>query len=37
MDDRLGSFEKGKTPGVLLIENINQQQNLSDAKVKRLV
>ena len=37
MSDRLGSFEKGKIPGVLLIENVHQQQNLSEAKVKRLV
>lgn len=35
MDDVLGSFEKGKKPGVLLLENFSQG-NIGNASVKRL-
>lgn len=36
MFDSLGSFEKGKRPGVLLIETADLQ-NLENASVKRIV
>jgi len=37
MEDALGSFDKGKKPGVVLIENANDQHLLSDAVSKRLL
>jgi cytosine/adenosine deaminase-related metal-dependent hydrolase len=37
MDKHLGSFEKGKQPGVVLIENISHQNNLATAVSKRVV
>ena len=37
MDDTLGSFEKGKKPGVLLIENTHQQQISIGSTVRRLI
>lgn len=36
MDDRLGSFEKGKVPGVLLLEHIEGNGQMSKATVKRV-
>ena len=37
MDDRLGSFEKGKKPGVLVIEELDNGRIHQGSKVKRLV
>ena len=37
MDDRLGSFEKGKKPGVLVIEELENGRIHQGSKVKRLV
>lgn len=39
MDDKLGSFERGKQPGVVLIENLNTSDihSLQLAKAKRLL
>jgi len=39
MGDKLGSFEKGKQPGVVLLHdlNINQNEILHSAKAKRLI
>ncbi len=39
MNDKLGSFEKGKQPGVVLLEmaNTKQNQTLVTAKAKRLI
>lgn len=37
MEDTLGSFEKGKHPGVLLIENRGDGQDIQSATVKRLL
>lgn len=39
MDDKLGSFEKGKQPGVVLLENADAEKNesLLTAKAKKLV
>lgn len=37
MEDDLGSFDKGKKPGVVLIENANDQHLLADAASKRLL
>lgn len=37
MDDRLGSFEKGKKPGVLLIDGIENLQGNEKAFVKRIL
>jgi cytosine/adenosine deaminase-related metal-dependent hydrolase len=37
MDDRLGSFEKGKTPGVILVEGWGEEVNSEKLKVKRLL
>ncbi len=36
VDDKFGSFEKGKTPGINLIENINDGQ-ITHATIKRLL
>lgn len=35
-EDALGSFEQGKSPGVILLENF-EREDISDALVKRLV
>ena len=39
MSDKLGSFEKGRQPGVVLLEmaDANQNKTLSGAKAKRLI
>jgi cytosine/adenosine deaminase-related metal-dependent hydrolase len=37
MESDLGSFEKGKTPGILLIENADGKKITQDSKVKRLL
>jgi cytosine/adenosine deaminase-related metal-dependent hydrolase len=39
MDDKLGSLEKGKQPGVILLQglNIGQKETLHSAKAQRLV
>jgi len=39
MDNRLGSFEKGKQPGVILLENVdvNNSATLQSAKPRRLL
>jgi len=37
MDKELGSFEKGKTPGVILIGNIKNEKITNSSKVKRLL
>jgi len=37
MESDLGSFEKGKTPGILLIENADDKKITEDSKVKRLL
>lgn len=37
MDNRLGSFEKGKTPGIVLIENLHQTALTTDSTSKRIV
>ena len=39
MDDKLGSFEKGKQPGVILLQDLDVEQNaiLHSAKAQRLV
>ena len=37
MESDLGSFEKGKTPGILLIENADDKKINEESKVKRLL
>lgn len=37
MDKELGSFEKGKMPGVILIENLQEENISPDSRVKRLL
>ena len=37
MESDLGSFEKGKTPGILLIENADDKKITEESKVKRLL
>ncbi len=37
MDKELGSFEKGKTPGVILVENLHEENISPDSSVKRLL
>ncbi len=37
METTLGSFEKGKKPGVILIENVEEGKIKSDSKIKRLL
>ena len=37
MDAELGSFEKGKRPGVVLIEGLDEKNNLQDSVSKRLL
>ena len=39
MNDKLGSFEKGKQPGIVLLHNldVNQRKSLHSAKVERLI
>jgi cytosine/adenosine deaminase-related metal-dependent hydrolase len=37
MEDRLGTFEKGKHPGVVLFENINETQFQSNTAVRKLI
>jgi cytosine/adenosine deaminase-related metal-dependent hydrolase len=34
MNDKLGSFEKGKQPGVILIENVEGLQMNENSKIK---
>jgi cytosine/adenosine deaminase-related metal-dependent hydrolase len=36
MDDRYGSFEKGKTPGIILLENLSDEQITDGTTIKRL-
>ena len=37
MDNQLGSFEKNKTPGVVLIENIDTMKLTKDSKARRIL
>jgi cytosine/adenosine deaminase-related metal-dependent hydrolase len=37
MDKGLGSFEKGKKPGVVVIENVGSENNLTNAISRRLI
>lgn len=37
MDKMLGSFEKGKTPGVILINGINKMKLSKDSTIKRIL
>ncbi|MGB5006199.1 MAG: amidohydrolase family protein, partial [Ferruginibacter sp.] len=37
MDNMLGSFEKGKTPGLVLIEGVEDLKLKKDAKAKRIL
>jgi cytosine/adenosine deaminase-related metal-dependent hydrolase len=37
MNERLGSFEKGKQPGVLLIEGVENLQMNENSSVKRIL
>jgi cytosine/adenosine deaminase-related metal-dependent hydrolase len=37
MESDLGSFEKGKTPGILLIENVDDKKITEGSKVKRIL
>ncbi|HEY1020158.1 MAG TPA: amidohydrolase family protein [Sediminibacterium sp.] len=37
MDDRLGSFDQGKQPGILLLEKINNQKITPQSTIKRLL
>jgi hypothetical protein len=37
MEKHLGSFETGKKPGIVLIENIFGAQNLNAASSKRIL
>jgi hypothetical protein len=37
MDKGLGSFEKGKKPGVVVIEKVGAENNLKNAVSRRLV
>jgi len=37
MDNKLGSFEKGKKPGVVLIESVAEKNNLSSAFSRRVI
>ena len=37
LDEQLGSFEKGKQPGVLLIDGVNNLRLNNDAHVKRIL
>jgi cytosine/adenosine deaminase-related metal-dependent hydrolase len=37
MEKHLGSFETGKKPGVVIIENIDDENNLSNAVSRRII
>lgn len=37
MDNELGSFEKGKKPGVILIENVEEGKITAQSKIKRVI
>ncbi|MDB5246285.1 MAG: amidohydrolase family protein [Segetibacter sp.] len=37
MNDKLGSFEKGKQPGVVLLQGVGGKESLQSATVKRLL
>jgi cytosine/adenosine deaminase-related metal-dependent hydrolase len=37
MDDRLGSFEKGKKPGLVLIEGVENLQDSKNSSSKRIL
>ena len=37
MDKHLGSFEIGKKPGVVIIENVDAKNNLSKAISRRVI
>lgn len=37
MEEKLGSFDKGKKPGVILIENVAEEEITDLSKVKRLI
>lgn len=37
VEEQLGSFEKGKMPGIILIENVSAEKITSESKIKRLV
>jgi imidazolonepropionase-like amidohydrolase len=37
MEKHLGSFEKGKKPGIVVIENVSGDNNLSSAVSRRII
>jgi cytosine/adenosine deaminase-related metal-dependent hydrolase len=37
MDKKLGSFEKGKKPGLVLLENVEGLQLSADSSIKRII
>jgi cytosine/adenosine deaminase-related metal-dependent hydrolase len=37
MENEIGSFEKGKKPGIILIENTDGEKISSASKIKRLL
>ncbi len=37
MENKLGSFEKGKKPGIVLIENVEEGKITFESKIKRLI
>ena len=37
MENNIGSFEKGKKPGIILIENTDGEKITSASKIKRLL
>ncbi|MGN6533174.1 MAG: amidohydrolase family protein [Ginsengibacter sp.] len=37
LENHFGSFEKGKKPGVVLIENVKGEKIISESKIKRLI
>ncbi|HUZ61077.1 MAG TPA: amidohydrolase family protein [Hanamia sp.] len=37
MEDKLGSFEKEKKPGVVLIENVKGEKITTDSKIRKLI
>jgi hypothetical protein len=36
MEDEIGSFEKGKKPGIILIENVEDGKFTAESKVRNL-
>lgn len=37
IDDKYGSFEKGKKPGIILLEDLNDEQIINETTIKRLL